>query len=712
MYTSKTKCREGCLGQPFPLLFFINPNGFMTSSSAVYFQRSRVVQEEFALIEIATERETLVNKLNEVIRDVKEERKELDDDMILETFKLFNVVRDATIRTIQAIVKWQESFTKLVRPTIFQVDFMIEKLVKEIDFVNSSKIRKVFNFQFYRGNVLLLPYPNLSGGEPVRVTPQIAREIKYFSHPVEETLIASYQVLIDSLPESIYKEKVTSLEKWLIEPWVPKIWIANSPVKPLRPASGNALLSQSHRLRAKEVGEMVTSSMKEDKGRRQLQSDRQQRLSGRFSVNSSGKTVATTTTAPSSSSLPIKSASRKSLSSTMPSTPLLPSTPSNSTRRAFISANTPKPEEDNNKNSSQMKRRQVLSTVSAQQILSLTTLDEEALLLQEREAARLAAAKSEQQGLQTNQIFAVEDETARELRELESYCLHLQETLLPSSRSNSRRQPRSNDNNEISLPTVSPVRPASPSKLTFAHVVKVPKSDIDDDDHLELPDDITSLGSSKKSVQEMSKRNQSATSNTSKRKPSITEKMKKQQTGGNEEDEEEEAQEEEEDIDIDDLLSKKQGVSDAGSRPVSSGSRRMSTKNGLKNVTQVEPNITTTGRRKNNRIHTSMISNASQKSISQQSNNSNNSSKKTVTATSLSGSRSIRTPPRISSPDGEEDLLLPPLQSSPSPSTSSRRVSTMELLGLEKQPKKREHITMNTTIMRRLYAKTLPALDQ
>eukprot|EP01032_Pedospumella_encystans_P003504 gene3504-4140_t len=195
------------------------------TTSAIYYQKSAVVQEEFKLIEMATLREMEVERLQKVVREVKELRRECDDSAILETVTLFNKVRDATVDLIRSISVWQESFTSPIRPRILDCDYIIDRMIYHIDFINSTKLKRVFNFQFYRGNVLLLPYPNPKSAEPVRITSALAVELKKFAAPPEETVIFCYQFLINCLPDDIYKDKVAPLRRWLMAGWIPRVWV-------------------------------------------------------------------------------------------------------------------------------------------------------------------------------------------------------------------------------------------------------------------------------------------------------------------------------------------------------------------------------------------------------------------------------------------------------------------------------------------------------
>lgn len=209
----------------------------MAEKSAVYFQRSKAVHEEFRLIEAATSREVIVGKLQKIIKSVKEKRLEMVDEVILETFQLLNELREVTMRLIKAIKAWQDSFTRPVRPTIYNCDYIIDRMIKHVDFINGSKVRKIFNFQFYRGNPLLLPYPNLKTGDPIKVHAALAKEIRTFANPNEDDVIECYQFLLNCLPPEIYNEKLVSMQKWLVEPWVPRIFATSNTTVPCFPSS-------------------------------------------------------------------------------------------------------------------------------------------------------------------------------------------------------------------------------------------------------------------------------------------------------------------------------------------------------------------------------------------------------------------------------------------------------------------------------------------
>lgn len=198
------------------------------TSAAIYFQKSKVVQEEFKLIELTTVRELYVEQLKNIIDAINDERRKEDDESTLEQFTLFNKIRASTIDLIRAISVWQESFTKPLRPQLMECDYIVMKMIKHMDILNGTKLRRTFNFQFLRGNTLLLPFPNPKTIQPIKVSSALGEQIHMFANPNEEDLIFCYQFLINCLPDDIYANRLASLNKWLIEGWIPRVWISDT----------------------------------------------------------------------------------------------------------------------------------------------------------------------------------------------------------------------------------------------------------------------------------------------------------------------------------------------------------------------------------------------------------------------------------------------------------------------------------------------------
>ena len=225
----------------------------MAAGPAVFFQQSKATQDEFQLIEFVTTREKYIRKLDSAIREVKEGRKGKDDPlMIFKIIKGMNDVRQATVELLFAISKWQETFTKPIRPQIMECDYIIERIIKHIDFVNSSHVRKLFHFQILRGNALLLPFPKndlsniiKSGGKIDNIeqlviavsSQEIANELSKFMSPDENVVIKCYQILINCLPDEVFSKVLVPLDRWLIHSWDPQIKVISLPYNGIYPSA-------------------------------------------------------------------------------------------------------------------------------------------------------------------------------------------------------------------------------------------------------------------------------------------------------------------------------------------------------------------------------------------------------------------------------------------------------------------------------------------
>lgn len=400
-------------------------------SGAVYYQRTKVFQEEFKLIGVVTEREEIVQQLQTILRDVKEGRKDCDDDTILQTFQLFNKVRFSTIKAIKAISIWQDSFTRNIRPIIFQNDYIQEKLIKQINFINATKLKKIFNFQFFRGNLLLLPFPNLNKNDtPIKVSPALGKEIREFAYPLEQDIIASYNILYNCLPEEYFHEKLISLEKWLLEPWVPRIWIANGPIeqKYFHPSG-----------KPKTIGDYMNEEKKKKQAEKQGSSRniiRSRPTSPQLTIaipktpnSASGSRPSSPTalqllSATSKGSSPASKASATPISRKQSSFGVTPTTRKQSSFGRGIPVTTPVNKVENEEVNPvvKLKRRNQLAPTQTAQLLSFTNLDRiDDVLLEQKKATEMRSDEELQR--------------VKELQEIEDYYLNLEKTFLvrPSS---------------------------------------------------------------------------------------------------------------------------------------------------------------------------------------------------------------------------------------------------------------------------------------
>lgn len=207
---------------------------------AIFFQQSPSLQSDFQLVEITSIRELFVDKLKFIIDEVKEERRICDEECIYETFTLFNKVREYTLLVVEGIEKWQQGFTKVIHPPLLQCNYILERLVKHIAFVNSTNLRRVFNFQINRGNFLLLPLPNPRTIEPNRVSSKTAEQILLFANASEEKVAKCYQFLINTMEPKEF-QKILPIEVWLMSKWIPRLQIVDRPrsAPRSRPQSAN-----------------------------------------------------------------------------------------------------------------------------------------------------------------------------------------------------------------------------------------------------------------------------------------------------------------------------------------------------------------------------------------------------------------------------------------------------------------------------------------
>jgi hypothetical protein len=210
---------------------------------AIFFQKSRSIQQEFLLVERTIARELYNGKLQAIIGEVKNKTRVSDDECICETFTLLNQLRDTTCDLIECCGKWQQGFTTNIRPELCECDYLVE-MISKIDYVISTIYRREFNFQFPRGNVFLLTNPNPRTLIPNQVSTATAEQIIKFSKPDEERIVNCYQVLLECLPPIDYK-RLYPLAKWINSRWIPKLLLTDEPKLAPKPSKHTNHLSTS-----------------------------------------------------------------------------------------------------------------------------------------------------------------------------------------------------------------------------------------------------------------------------------------------------------------------------------------------------------------------------------------------------------------------------------------------------------------------------------
>ena len=196
--------------------------------TAIWKQESKLLQQEWSMVDLCTKREKYCDDLKSIIKMVKDNRRVADDATMCITFELFLLVRKLTFDLIKAIRGWQKGFTRLRRPNLMEKDYMID-MVTAIDFVNMTTLRKKFNFIIGRGNVFILPIKgNPNAPPPVECSPKLAELVHKFANPSENDLQDGYQALLNSLPPPDYN-KVVSAQRWVEATWIPNIIIVENP---------------------------------------------------------------------------------------------------------------------------------------------------------------------------------------------------------------------------------------------------------------------------------------------------------------------------------------------------------------------------------------------------------------------------------------------------------------------------------------------------
>jgi len=197
---------------------------------AIYTQESKSLQQEWLLVDLCTKREKYCADLSNITNQLKENRRQADDQTMIISMELILLVRKTTFELLAAIRGWQKGFTRLRRPQLMEKDYMVE-MVSDIDFANTTPLRKKFNFMLGRGNLFLLPIQATGRDvEPVECSPRLAELIHKFANPSDDDLQFGYQALINSLPPPDYA-RVVQAEKWVLNPWKPDIVIVEPKVK-------------------------------------------------------------------------------------------------------------------------------------------------------------------------------------------------------------------------------------------------------------------------------------------------------------------------------------------------------------------------------------------------------------------------------------------------------------------------------------------------
>ena len=149
---------------------------------ALYYQSTKNHDLEYSLIEKTVARESVFKRFKFIEKAIKEKRRPFDDDARLELLILLNEIRRTTLDFLDEVIEWQKMFVKAKRPTVMSEDYLIE-MARSTEFINSSPLKKYYNFSVSRQNVFLLLMSTGKPKDPVDVTPKIDEELNKLADP-------------------------------------------------------------------------------------------------------------------------------------------------------------------------------------------------------------------------------------------------------------------------------------------------------------------------------------------------------------------------------------------------------------------------------------------------------------------------------------------------------------------------------------------------
>ena len=226
------------------------PTNGKGGGAAIYFQQASpsAMKDELALVHAATVREECLRQLSIIIRATNLQQRANDESCILETFILFNSLRNATYDLCDTIECWQRAFTKIASPQLFGSDY-IAGMAEKQNFLNGSKLKKMYNFNIGKGNLLLLPIPTTGHGANSQekildhkcipgVNPHLWQQMLIFSNPPVDRTVRFYRMLSTYLSPKGFAN-ILPLQHFNNNPWSPLYSLESSisPVVPVRPHS-------------------------------------------------------------------------------------------------------------------------------------------------------------------------------------------------------------------------------------------------------------------------------------------------------------------------------------------------------------------------------------------------------------------------------------------------------------------------------------------
>ena len=186
---------------------------------AVFEQKSKSLQSEFALISLVTLREELLGQMKKLVQDMAVGTRKIDCRCVTEFFGLIHNLRISTYDLVEGVQAWQNAFTHNIRPQLMSVDYLV-KMIDSVDFVSGSSLRRKFTFSLSAfGNIFMLAQPIIATSRPPNKCDDTLMDyIYHFENPDELRVINCYKILKNCLPEKEFN-RLLPISSWMKNRW-------------------------------------------------------------------------------------------------------------------------------------------------------------------------------------------------------------------------------------------------------------------------------------------------------------------------------------------------------------------------------------------------------------------------------------------------------------------------------------------------------------
>ncbi len=190
---------------------------------AIFEQKSKNLQSEFALISLVTLREELVGQMKALVQNMAVGTRKIDCGCVTEFFGLIHKMRESTYDLVEGVQAWQNAFTHNIRPQMMSVDYLVT-MIHSTDFVSGSSLRRTFTFSLSAfGNIFMLAQPIISTSRPPNKCDDMLMDyIHHFANPDELRMINCYKILKNCLPPNEF-DRLMPISYWMNNKWKPHV---------------------------------------------------------------------------------------------------------------------------------------------------------------------------------------------------------------------------------------------------------------------------------------------------------------------------------------------------------------------------------------------------------------------------------------------------------------------------------------------------------